>query len=67
MKIFPNIKKIARMIVAIYFLYTFIGIILYLISGMNLFDATIHSFTSIATGGFSTKNNGIGFLVLEQQ
>lgn len=58
---FPNIKKIARMIVAIYFLYTFIGIILYLISGMNLFDATIHSFTSIATGGFSTKNNGIGF------
>ncbi len=57
---FPNIKKMARMIVAIYFLYTFIGIILYLLSGMNLLDAIVHSFTSIATGGFSTKNNGIG-------
>jgi len=58
---FPNIKKIARMIVAIYFLYTFIGIILYILSGMNLLDAIVHSFTAIATGGFSTKNAGIGF------
>lgn len=58
---FPNIKKIARMIVAIYFLYTFIGIILYMLSGMNLLDAIVHSFTAIATGGFSTKNAGIGF------
>jgi len=58
---FPNIKKIARMIVLIYGFYTIIGIILYLLAGMNLFDAIIHTFTGIATSGFSTKNSGIAF------
>lgn len=57
---YTNLFKIARVIVGIYSIYTLIGIILFLASGLSLFDATIHSFTSIATGGFSTNSVGIG-------
>jgi len=57
---YTNLFKIARIIVGIYLIYTILGIILFLISGLNLFDATIHSFTCIATGGFSTNSVGIG-------
>jgi trk system potassium uptake protein TrkH len=57
---YVNVKKIARTIVVIYFIYTVIGIALFLLSGMTLFDSVIHSFTSIATGGFSTNSVGVG-------
>lgn len=56
----PNISKIARIMLIIYFMYSFFGIFLLLFSGMNLFDAIFHSFTSIATGGFSTTSSGVG-------
>ena len=29
--------------------------------GMNIFDAFCHTFSTVATGGFSTKNESIGF------
>ncbi|MEM4663014.1 MAG: TrkH family potassium uptake protein [Candidatus Diapherotrites archaeon] len=55
-----NFSKIARLIVGIYTFYTLLGIILFLLSGMALFDATVHAFTTIATGGFSTRSEGLG-------
>ncbi len=43
----------------IYVVYTLLCLLLLWLLGMNLFDAVTHSFTAIATGGFSTKNNSI--------
>ncbi|MFH1234354.1 MAG: TrkH family potassium uptake protein [Candidatus Diapherotrites archaeon] len=57
---YSNVFKIARMIMAIYLLYTALGIILYLFAGLSLYDAILHCFTALATGGFSTRANGVG-------
>lgn len=58
---YVNVVKVARTILLIYFGYTLLGIILFLLSGLSLFDAVFHTFTSIATGGFSTNAVGVGF------
>ena len=38
----------------------FLGMILYLIGGMSVFDAVCHAMSVCATGGFSTRNASIG-------
>ena len=58
---YSNVKRVARTILTIYFVYTLIGVVLFLFSGLSLFDAVFHSFTSIATGGFSTNSVGVGY------
>lgn len=45
----------------IYLSMTIICTVLLKIGGMGWFDAINHSFTSVATGGFSTKNLSVGF------
>ncbi len=58
-RLMPNLAKSARLIISIYSGYILAGTIAYYICGMNLFDAINHSMSAIATGGFSTKVNGI--------
>ena len=58
-KITPRVKQTAKLLWGIY-----VGIVLILclilkIEGMSWFDAICHSFTTIATSGFSTKNASI--------
>ncbi|MFA6334411.1 MAG: potassium transporter TrkG [Bacteroidales bacterium] len=48
-----------RIIAFVYIGLTLLETILLIIAGMNLFDAVNHSFSTIATGGFSTKNLSI--------
>ena len=38
---------------------TIVLTVLLYIAGMDWFDALNHSFSTVATGGFSTKNNSI--------
>ncbi|MCX6802916.1 MAG: TrkH family potassium uptake protein [Candidatus Diapherotrites archaeon] len=57
---YNSVYKIARIIMGIYLLYTALGIILYLWSGMDLFNAVVHCFTALSTGGFSTDDIGVG-------
>ena len=52
----PRITQTAKLLWLVYFGLTVAQIVLYLIGGMNLFDAVNHSFATLATGGFSTKN-----------
>ena len=59
-KIKPKIIDVAKRLWGIYVLLTIIEIILLTIEGMPLFDSICHSFATIATGGFSTKNSSIG-------
>lgn len=59
-KIKPSIASTVKTIWWIYLLYTVLGIVLYVIAGMNLFDAINNTFTNLSTGGMSIKNNNIG-------
>ena len=43
----------------VYFALTAVQTVLYLFGGMGLFDAVTHSFSTLATGGFSTRNDSM--------
>jgi len=60
-KLHPRIQETAKRLWAIYVLFTMLETILLLFGGMNLLDALCHSFGSLATGGFSTKNQSVAF------
>ncbi|MDI6767941.1 MAG: potassium transporter TrkG [Bacteroidota bacterium] len=60
-KLSPRIAETARLLWAVYVSLTFAEIVLLLFGGMSLFDAMCHSFGTIATGGFSTKNLSIAY------
>ncbi|MCB9023970.1 MAG: TrkH family potassium uptake protein [Lentimicrobiaceae bacterium] len=58
-KLHPRIKQTAKRLWGIYVLLTLVLTILLMFGGMNLFDALCHAFGTLATGGFSTKNDSI--------
>ena len=60
-KIKPSIANTVRTIWWIYLFYTILGIVLYVLAGMSLFDAINNCFTNLSTGGMSIKNDNIGF------
>ena len=45
----------------LYTILTLLQTLLLLFGGMNLFDGICHAFTTMATGGFSTKQNSIAY------
>ncbi|HCY75735.1 MAG TPA: potassium transporter [Ignavibacteriales bacterium] len=55
-KLHPRVKETAKRLWVIYLLFTIAESVLLMFAGMNFFDAINHSFTTMATGGFSTKN-----------
>lgn len=57
----PNLLRSGKIIMRIYLAYIAIGIILYVAFNMPLFDAINHSISAVATGGFSTQADSIGF------
>ena len=57
----PSIKATLEHTINIYVIYTCVGIILYLLAGMPLFDSVCNTFTTISTGGMSIKNANIGY------
>lgn len=56
----PKITATAKRLWYIYVALTLAETILLRIGGMGLFDAICHSFTTMATGGYSTKQASIG-------
>ena len=60
-KIHPKINETAKRLFYIYIILTLAETILLIFGGMNLFDAINHSFATIATGGFSTKQSSIAY------
>ncbi|MEE9430677.1 MAG: potassium transporter TrkG [Melioribacteraceae bacterium] len=58
-KLHPRVRETAMRLWGIYVLFTLAETLLLLFGGMNLFDALNHSLTTMATGGFSTKNTSI--------
>ena len=60
-KILPKTTEVTLIISIIYIALTFACGISYWIVGMNLFDSIAHAMTTIATGGFSTYSESIGY------
>ena len=60
-KILPRTTQIAFIIISTYLVLTFLCAFFYKLLGMNLFDSIAHAMTTIATGGFSTHNDSIGY------
>jgi trk system potassium uptake protein TrkH len=60
-KITPKVKDTALRLWGIYLLFTLLDVITLKLAGMNMFDAINHAFSTISTGGFSTKNNSLGY------
>jgi trk system potassium uptake protein TrkH len=58
-KLHPRIRETAKRLWFLYLGLTIVLIFLLFIGGMSLFDAVNHSFTAMATGGYSTKNASI--------
>lgn len=57
----PSVKATLEKTIEIYLIYTTLGIILYMLAGMSVFDSVCNTFCIISTGGMSVKNANIGF------
>lgn len=55
-KILPRALDIAKSLLGIYIILTIVCFLAYSFYGMRLFDALVHSLTTISTGGFSTSD-----------
>ena len=60
-RISPRIRQTAKALWGIYLMFTLSEIILLWIAGMGLFDAVCHSFATMSTGGFSTKQASVAY------
>ena len=60
-KLSPNIRNTIRKSLQIYLLFTGLGLALYILAGLPVFDAINLTFTTISTGGMSIKNANVGF------
>ena len=60
-KVSPRIADTAKMMWSIYIVLTAVEVLVLWLFGMDVFDAVCHSFSTIATGGFSTHNNSLEF------
>ena len=57
----PRIADTAKALLVIYLALTLAEVLALLLAGMDLYDAVVHTFATVATGGFSTKTASIGF------
>ena len=60
-KLRPRISHTARILWQVYFLISAAEVLVLWLGGMNLFDSLCHTFSTMATGGFSPKNESIEF------
>ncbi len=59
-KLVPRLGQTAQLLYGVYILITVIQVIVLYFAGMPLFEACVHTFGTVGTGGFSTKNASIG-------
>lgn len=59
-KLAPRVREIARILIKVYLMLSFVLMVFYIMAGMDIFDAFVHSFSTISTGGFSNRGTSIG-------
>ena len=60
-KVTAHFSETARDLYLIYTFMTITETVLLVLSGLSLFDALIHTFGSVGTGGFSNYNTSVGY------
>lgn len=60
-KLRPKIQQTARRLWGIYVSLSLVNALLYWVAGMSVFDAVCHTFSTMASGGFSTHNESLGY------
>ena len=60
-KLTPRITETAKALWYVYLAFTILCAASYWLSGMNVFDAICHAFSTVAIGGFSTHDLSIGY------
>lgn len=60
-KFVPRVKEMARILLTVYLGFTALMMVLLYINGLGVYDAFIHTVGSVATAGFSSKNESIAF------
>ncbi len=58
-KLSPRIRRTAEILWVVYVFITAVEVGLLMLGGMDWFDSICHAFGTMATGGFSTKNDSI--------
>ncbi len=59
-KLRPRIRETAATLWLVYVMLSAVETFLLMLAGMSLFDALCHTFGTMATGGFSTRNASVG-------
>ncbi len=59
-KLHPKIKETARRLWGIYVILTLLQVLFLMAGEMDFYDAVCHSFSTVSSGGFSTRNASIG-------
>jgi trk system potassium uptake protein TrkH len=60
-KLTPRIAETAKILWFIYLGLTVLETILLMFGGMDLYDSLTHTFGTVATGGYSTKNTSVAY------
>jgi trk system potassium uptake protein TrkH len=59
-KLVPQVKETAKILYKIYLIFTILEIIMLKLAGLPLYDAIIHSFGTVGTGGASNMTASVG-------
>ena len=59
-KIAPKIKDTAKILYITYIIISLLEFILLMFGGMSPFESAVHTFGTLGTGGFSTRNASVG-------
>lgn len=59
-KILPRVADLSLMLLQVYAVLTILATLGFLLAGMDMFDAVNHALTTVATGGFSTRDASLG-------
>ncbi|MBO8142756.1 MAG: TrkH family potassium uptake protein [Firmicutes bacterium] len=59
-KVLPRVAETGRLLWIIYLGLTTATTVALVLAGVNWFDAINHAMTAVSTGGYSTRNDGIG-------
>lgn len=57
----PHVRGSAKLVLRIYLAYIAVGILALYAAGMDWFSAVNHAFTSVSTGGFSTRPESLAY------
>lgn len=60
-KLHPRIRQTALSLWGVYAVLTVVSVLLLWAGPMDLFDSVCHTFAAIATGGFTTRNEGLAY------